>query len=236
MATLFLICTLVGGTILLLQFVLSLIGLGFEHFSGVSDLGGADASVGDLVGDLDMGHGQVGDIPDGDLPDGDVGPSTTHGDHQGLMRLGRLLTFQTVLAFVTFFGVGGLAMLEAQRSMPVATLTAMGTGLGAMLTVGILFGSLHRLHGDGSLRLDALAGAPGRVYLSIPGYGEGVGKATIVTQGREVELAARTPGPLLRSGDAVVVTRRLDERTVEVVAAASYVAKDDAAARMADLV
>lgn len=230
MTTVFLICAVVGGTILVLQLVFSLLGLGLDQFGG-ADLGGGDASLGDLVGGGDgVGHDVGGGLGGGDvdLPDGDLGPSTTHGDHHNGVNLGRLLTFQTILALVTFFGIGGLAALESGQSVAVACVVAAATGLAVMLTAAVMFGSLNRLHDDGALRLDALAGAPGRVYLTIPGFDSGVGKATVIAQGREVELAARTPGPDLRSGDAIVVTRRLDEWTIEVVAASAYVPKPQA--------
>lgn len=222
MQTLFLICTIIGGTILVLQVVLSLLGLGFEHLVHVGDLG---HHLGDLGGaaapDLGPASADGVELPE-HAPDGEL---THHGDHQGLLRVGQWLTFQTVVAFVTFFGVAGLASLESGRGVVQAVPIALASGLGAMIVVALLFGSLRKLHGDGTLEMTRAPGARGRVYLSIPGQDSGVGKVTVVLQGREIELAARTPGPDLRAGEEIVVARVLDDRTVEVVDIASYSVK-----------
>lgn len=219
MQTVYLLCTVIGGTILVLQVVLSLLGLGLDHFH-LGDFGGHVADVASHNGGL--GHPSSFDTQHNAEAGGEM---TSHGDHEGLMKLGRMLTFQTIVAFVAFFGVGGLAALENGSSLLGAIPLSIAAGLSAMFAVAFLFGSLRRLHGDGSLRMEQSPGSRGRVYLTIPGQGDGLGKVTVTVQGREVELAARTPGPELRSGDEVVVSRVLDEGTVEVVAAASYMEK-----------
>jgi hypothetical protein len=52
-----------------------------------------------------------------------------------------------------------------------------------------------------------------------------VGKITLPIQGRTVEILARTPGPGLRAGEPVVVSRIIDEQVVEVVTPQSHVVK-----------
>lgn len=211
MHTVFLACAVAGGTILVLQVALSLLGFGLDH-AHVGDVGGHAGGVGGHAAHVGCDHA------------GDPGDSPAH-DHHGLWSLGRWLTFQTILAFVTFFGIGGLATFEAGRGPGWAVPVALGTGLAAMVLLGSLFHSLGRLQSDGSLRLAGAEGSRGRVYLRVPGGGDGEGKVTLAVQGRLAEVQARTPGPELRTGEEVAVTRVLDARTVEVVAASAFAEK-----------
>jgi len=189
----FLICLTIGGTILVLRLALSLLGLGFDSLDGaVGDFGDADADAG------------PGEVP------GDDGPGH-HAD------LGRIFTFQAVVSFLAFFGVGGLAALEMRQPSAIAALVGAATGLVAVSLLGYLLAALHRLNTDGTVRIARAVGLEGRVYLRIPGEGEGEGKITLPIQGRTIEILARTPGPALRAGDPVVVSRVIDEHIVEVV-------------------
>lgn len=198
--TFFLICAVLGGSILVLQAVLALLGFGL----------GEGTDVGDLA--------DVGDIPDGDLS-----AATPH--HHGQWNIGKILSIQAVLAFLTFFGIGGMSALEGGATRGVATAVAFTTGVIAMFVLGWFLGLLRKLQSDGTVRLSHATGQPGRVYLTIPGNGGGVGKVTVVLQGRSIEVEARTPGPELRGGEEVVISRVLDDRTVEVVCPASHVVK-----------
>lgn len=200
----FLICLTIGGTILVLRLALSLLGLGFDSLDGaVGDLGDADgdAGLGDVI--TDGGHGH-------------------HAD------LGRVFTFQAIVTFLAFFGVGGLSTLEMHQHPAVAVLVGVATGLVAVALLGYLLGSLRQLNTDGTVRISGAVGLEGRVYLRIPAEGEGEGKITLPIQGRTIEILARTPGPGLRAGDPVVVSRIIDEHIVEVVLPQRYVAKPPA--------
>lgn len=193
MHQLFLICFTIGGTILVLRLALSLLGMGFDSLDGaVGDLGDADADVGsgDLATDDGQGH---------------------HTD------LGRIFTFQAIVSFLAFFGVGGLSAIEMQQPSAVAVLVGLGTGLVAVSLLGYLLGALRKLNTDGTVQISRAVGLEGTVYLRIPAEGEGEGKITLPIQGRTIEILARTPGPGLRAGDPVVVSRIIDEHIVEVV-------------------
>ena len=200
----FLICLTIGGTILVLRLALSLLGMGFDSLDGaVGDLGDAhaDAGPGDVMADDGQGH---------------------HAD------LGRIFTFQALVSFLAFFGVGGLSMLEMQQPPAVAVLVGLSTGLVAVSLLGYLLGALHKLNSDGTVQISRAVGLEGRVYLRIPAEGEGEGKVTLPIQGRTIEVLARTPGPGLRAGDPVVVSRIIDEHIVEVVLPQRYAAKPPA--------
>lgn len=201
--TFLLICATVGGTILVLRTALALLGLGLGEVAHLGDLGD---------------HGDVPDV--GHPPDGSVGDH-----HDGQWHIGKILSIQAVLSFVTFFGIGGLSALERGASQGVSAVVAFAVGASAMLMMGWLLSLLRKLQSDGSVRLGDAVGARGRIYLRVPGQGDGVGKVTLVLQGRTVELEARTPGPELRTGEEVVVSRVLDDRTVEVVAPSHQLVK-----------
>ncbi|QDV38681.1 hypothetical protein [Tautonia plasticadhaerens] len=200
MGTFFLICAAIGGTILVLQLGLTLLGLG-------GDLAGADAV----------------DLPD--LPDGDGGDGAVGHEGAGFSDLARKLTFQAVVSFLAFFGIGGLSARGSDWSPGLSLATATAVGLAATALLGYAFGGLRKLQGSGSLRLSNAVGEVGRVYLRVPGGEGGVGKVIVTVQGRSEELRAVTPGPELRAGEAVVVTRVVDDRTLEVVDQAAHVAK-----------
>jgi hypothetical protein len=145
------------------------------------------------------------------------------GDHYTKvgLQLARYITLQTLVAFFTFFGLGGWAALEAGRSNAAAVLFAFTTGVAFMFGVGYAFGSLRKLEQAGNECIRRTVGCRGRVYLRIPGEHSGVGKATITSQGRTIELKARTPGPELKTGSTIQVSKVLDWQTVEVVPVSS---------------
>lgn len=195
----FLICLTFGGTILVLRLALSLLGLGFEGLDG---------------GDVDV------DAPSGDDALGGEG----HGHHAAL---GKVFTFQAVVAFFAFFGVGGLTALELKQHPAAAALVGTACGVVAVFLLGAMLGSLRNLNADGSVRIARAVGVEGKVCLRIPGELGGEGKVVLPIQGRLVEILARTPGPALRAGDPVVVSRVVDEgrHIVEVVLPERYASK-----------
>ena len=187
----FLICATIGGTILILRLGLSLLGLGFDSFDGV----GADLDDSGL--DADVDHGDAGH------------------DHQS--GLGKVLTFQAIVSFLAFFGVGGLAALDARQHPATVVGIALTTGFVAVVVLGWLLRFLRRLNTDGTVQMNQAVGMEGTVYLRIPADDGGEGKIFLPIQGRTIEVTARTPGPELAPGEPVVVSRIIDDRVVEVV-------------------
>ncbi len=201
----FLICATIGGTILVLKLALSLLGFGFEHADGHPGAF-ADSHV-----ELDHAVGHAADH------DGEA--------HHDQSQLGRIFTFQAIVTFLAFFGVGGLATLEARHGGPLAVLIGTATGVVAVFVLGYVVRGLRTLQKDGTVRIESAVGLPGQVYLRIPAHGLGEGKITLPIQGRTIEILARTPGPELRTGEPVVVSKVIDDRTIEVVAPQSLVVK-----------
>jgi hypothetical protein len=199
--TIYLSCAIAGGTLLVCQFVLGLVGFGDHDGAG---------------GDHDF-HG-AGDH------DAQAGHDA-HGDHdaQHSWFVG-VLTFRSVVAALTFFGLAGLAStVNFRREPPESLAIALAAAAGALFGVAYLMRMLHRLKSDGTVRIDRAVGQSGTVYLSIPGEKAGVGKVTLNLQNRTVEYQALTPHQPLPTGSKVVVTAVLGPDTVEVVPAGSPV-------------
>ncbi len=186
---LFLLCALVGGTVFILQFVLAVVGAG--------------------VDDLDLGQDVPHDVPH-DMPG--------HGDHgHGSTWMFGVISFRTVVAALTFFGLAGLASLSAEISQPLSLIISCVAGAGALYGVHFLMQSLYRLRHDGTAQIHRTLGERGTVYVPIPANRGGLGKIQIRTQGRIMEYAAQTGDPQrLKTGTTVVVTSIVSPMTVEV--------------------
>jgi hypothetical protein len=194
MGTLFLICAVVGGTILVIQFVLTVIGFGSEAF------------------DVDIPFESDGDL-DFDV-DTDVGD--TAGEHVSSSWLFGVISFRTIVAALAFFGLGGLAARAAELGLVMSLVVAMGAGLAAMYGVFLLFDSMKKLSAEGTVRIKQAIGKYGTVYTTIPAEESGVGKIQLNLQNRTMEYLAQTPGHAIAPGTKVVVTDIVTSDTVTV--------------------
>jgi hypothetical protein len=127
-----------------------------------------------------------------------------------------LLTFRTLAAGFTFFGLAGLAATSGGMQPAVALLVALAAGGGALYLVAFLMRALHGMKADGTIRLERAVGARGTVYLRIPGHKTGAGKVTLTLQNRTVEMQALTGQEELPTGAQVVVVAVVGPDTVEV--------------------
>jgi hypothetical protein len=195
METMFLICAIVGGTLLVCQFALGLLGVGHHELGG-----------GDVHADVphDVGHDQ------------DAGHE--HEDGHSSWLLG-VLTFRAVVAALAFFGLAGMAAhthgLDDVQSLGVG----LAAGAGAFVLVGFVMRSMSHLRAEGTLHIERAVGQSGTVYLSIPGYKAGAGKVHVKFQNRLVEYQAITALGDLPTGALVVVVSVAGPGTVEVAAA-----------------
>jgi crotonobetainyl-CoA:carnitine CoA-transferase CaiB-like acyl-CoA transferase len=132
------------------------------------------------------------------------------------------LTFRTIVAALTFFGLAGLAASRSRPDEPAISLgAAVAGGVGAMLLVATMMKALHRLKADGTARIDRAVGRCGTVYLTVPARKQGAGKVTLNLQNRTVEYHAVTPEETLPTGARVMVVSVVGPGTVEVVTAAN---------------
>ncbi len=183
MALLFLVCAVVGGTILICQFVLTLVGIGGEH--------GFDFSH-DVAHDFaaDAGH----DAPGGDAH-GAGGDDHAAAPQHGSSWLFAAISFRTLVAAVTFFGLVGSAARSAEQPVGVQLLLATAAGIGAMYGVHWLIRSISRLGEDATLRVKNALGQEGTVYVPIAGGRAQAGKIQLKVQNRLVEYEAVTSMP-----------------------------------------
>ncbi|MEX2560992.1 MAG: hypothetical protein WD403_13810 [Pirellulales bacterium] len=181
------VCAVVGGTVLACQFLMTMLGL-------------ADV---DLPDDLSSA-------------DGADGADVSHGGHHGSSWFVGMLTFRTLMAAVTFFGLAGLAGNSAQLPNELTLVVALAAGAGAMYMVHWMMQLLHKLKADGTARIERAVGQAGTVYLRIPGQKAGVGKVHVNLQNRTMEYEAMTSQEPLPVGARVVVVNVLGPGTVEV--------------------
>jgi membrane protein implicated in regulation of membrane protease activity len=230
-STVFLICAVIGGTVLLFQFVMMLVGLGghglhldvphdvsvdMPHDFGLDvghvDPGSIDAGPGD-IGPVDIGHVDIGhvDIGHGDIPE-DAGEA--HLDSNWLFGV---LSFRTIIAALTFFGLFGLAAEAAGLGLLLQLPVALAGGGTAMYGVYWLFRMLNKLEQDGTQRIHRAIGHVGTVYVPIAGGKTEAGKIQIKVQGRLVEYPAITAAAdKLYTGSQVRVVGLLSDGVLEV--------------------
>lgn len=241
MTLLFTICAVIGTTVLLLQTFMQLFGLASDFTTA-----DVDTSLGGIADPTLAGHGSSPVGHDGSLgPTHTHPPLTADADitisDPGLnsneralpdpadldvlrshfpSKLVEFISVQTVVAFLAFFGLAGLASQQAGISMAGSIVIALGAGAFSMVLLTRVFRLYRTLERDGTVRIQRALEKTGRVYLRIPANRSGTGKITLKLQGRLVELKARSAGPLLPTGSEIVVTKILDDATVEVISAA----------------
>jgi hypothetical protein len=198
METVFLVCAIVGGTLMLCQFVLGLLGVGHH------DVGGHDVPA-DVSHDI--GHDQ------------DTGHDHADHDHGHPSWFAGVLTVRSVIAALTFFGLAGMVATSRGLERPPALGIAFAAGLAALGVVAFLMRSLGRLRADGTVRIERAVGQTGTVYLSVPAGRAGAGKVHLKLQNRIVEYQAVTAREELPTGSHVVVVAVSAPGTVEVAPA-----------------
>lgn len=189
METVYLVCAIVGGTLVACQFVLTLLGIGDGH--GDSFDGGHH---------LDLAHGDHGHA-------GDAG-------HDSSWFFG-VLSFRALSASVAFFGLAGMAA-SRQMDPGLAVLVAALTGVAGLFLVAWMLRQMMRLNVDGTVYIDRAVGSRGSVYLNIPGGKSGAGKVHVSLHGRTLEYKAVTASDPLPTGTPIQVVAIVGPDTVEV--------------------
>ena len=187
MSTVFILCAIVGGTVLVCQFVMTMVGLGGDSF--------------DLVDDV---------------PDGDIGDLESGEHHRSTFMFG-ILSFKTLIAASTFFGLSGMVAQSGGLGWPMQLLIATVCGSVALVVVHWMMRTLFSLGQSGNLQISNTIGKTATVYIPIPGDNAGTGKVQIKVQDRLAEYAATTStGAKLITGAKVVVVDVIDDRTLHV--------------------
>ena len=221
MTAVYVVCAAVGATVLVLQFVLALIGLGGDAL-GVDaphdfghDMGGVDHDFtgADVHGDVGHDGSSAGEHARHASARRRRGPRASRRD-----QLFRVLSLRTVVAALAFFGLAGLAANSADCSSFTTLLIAIAAGLGAMYAVYAMLCGMQSLRAEGTVRIHRALGKEATVYLRIPANQKGAGKIQINLQNRTMEYLATTPGDAIPTGATVVVTEVVGSDTVQVQA------------------
>lgn len=172
-------CMTVPATIILIiQTIMMLTGF------GDSDIGNdfSDVSGLDLPDDISA------DIPD-DMP-------MTDGGNPLDFSSMRLLTLQTVIAFLTVFGWSSIVSLHSGGKAWLSLLIGFTLGILAMFLVAKLVQISSKLAENGTQNIRNALGKSAVVYLPIPPSCEGHGKVTLTLQGTFSEYDALTTGDI----------------------------------------
>jgi hypothetical protein len=148
-----------------------------------------------------------------------------HADFDGDAALGHdigehgALSVRAVVAFITFFGVAGMAASKAGLGPIVTLLIAVAAGGLAFWLAGLAMLELNRLRSSGTLDIQNAVGVEARVYLTVPAERTGTGAVTVPIQGRTAKYRAVTAGPEIRTGRQcrVVAVRGGDTLEVETL-------------------
>jgi hypothetical protein len=217
METLFLICAVGGGTVMVLQFVLMLMGIGGH------DMAGADHDF-----SADVGHDFGGDVHGGDLHPGDVhtgeaDSATDHAahqlDHRSTVGIFKILSIRAIVAALAFFGLGGMAAQSAKCDQTTTLGIALACGAAAITLVYWLMKLIYSMNAEGTARIEQTIGKFGAVYLRVPANESGAGKIQLNLQNRTMEYLATTAGPELPTGTTVEVVGIVSPTTLAVARA-----------------
>ena len=191
-------CIAVPATLMLvIQTILSLIGIGGEH-----DM--------DYDSDNDINH-DVGH---------DVHAESSHDGHEHNHEHGneglKLFTLRGIVAFLAVSGWGALAISRSGHPW----FTAMGLGfimgLIAMLLVAAVLKLFVVMQSNGALDMDNAVGLDGTVYLTVPA--EGQGKVSVILQERLSEFdAVSENGEEIKTGTEVTITGLTEDNRLIVI-------------------
>ncbi len=190
METIYFISAIVGGSILVLQVILILVGASGAH----ADTGGGHFDVHDHV---------------------DVHPDV---DGDASSAFFKVLSLKTLVAFFTFFGLSGMACTHSGVGSGLTLAISLASGSAALYIVAWMMAGMAKLESSGNLDLRNAVGIAGKVYLTIPAAHSGRGKVTVAVQGRTVEAKATTGGGSLTTGTMIKVIGVPAPDTLEVVA------------------
>jgi hypothetical protein len=163
-------------------------------------LGGAGLDLHHDFG-LDVHHGL-----DGAHHDGDAGF--------------KVLSIQSIAAFLMGFGWGGLAGLKGTHwQMLTSIAVGVACGVAMMWLLGVLLKAAYDLQSSGNIRINEAVGAEGDVYVTVPEHGTGRGQVMLVLGDRQCTYNAVSSGPALVSRSRVRVIGVNDDNTVTVAPA-----------------
>jgi len=147
--------------------------------------------------------------------DSDASPEMGAGDIDASRVLFQLSS-KTVIAFVTFFGLAGMACTKGEVSTSATLAVALAAGLAAFVMIGYVMQTMMALQSKGNIKLEDATGKSAKVDLRIPANMTGAGKIAVIVGGRLITQKAVTKGDAIATGAEVVVTGMTAPDTFEV--------------------
>jgi len=152
--------------------------VGYEGGGGLELIFASSAVLGGVLFLLWFSLIMIGGIA-ADVFDGVFG---TDFDAMGADASFKALTFQGIMAFMMFFGLGGLYVLESNSDQTsLAIVVGSLSGFASMYGTGKLFQLFVSLQSDGTIDMDDSIGSTGTIYLRIPE--DGTGQIQVETAG-----------------------------------------------------
>ena len=179
---------ILGGGFLLFQFLLSLLGWGFDT---------------DLESDWEVDEMDLGS--DSEIP-------SSHS----LFSFFQYLSLRFITTFFAFFGVVGLCVSRWNLPWLLGLFLALSIGWLAGIGVGWGMRWLVRFNAVGNTDFTRAAGKTATVYVSIPPHRSQMGKVQLTLQGHTEEMEALTDGNALPTGTLVRIQAVLDGRIAVV--------------------
>jgi membrane protein implicated in regulation of membrane protease activity len=149
---------------------------------------------------------------------GDAGiDSDVDLDHGDPTEAFKILSIQSVAAFMMGFGWGGIAGLRAfSWEWIPSMLLGIGIGVAMVWVLALLLKAVHDLQSSGNVTLENAVGAEGTVYARIPPRGEGRGQVQLVVDGRQRIYSAISDDEEIASQTRVRVIRVNEDRSLTV--------------------
>jgi hypothetical protein len=233
-------CAFLGGAIVLVQLIASVLAFGAGHAFHLHHHGGGGAVIraghslrgGHAVrgAHLPRSAGKAGKSLAKHAPKQGTAVKAGGRMHWASSWLWGMLNFQAMVAGLAVFGIAGLAATAAGFSTAAVLTTGGVSAFVMMLAVSALFSLMLSLDHDATVRIEDAVGAMGTVYLSIPGGASGQGKVIVKFHERLMEFPAVTPQETpLTAGQQIIVVNVLKPSTMEVISAEKYLTDTGAA-------
>lgn len=186
---LFYYCAIPSTLILVIQTILSILGIGNDDL--------------DIDTDMDV---------DTDF-DSDVITADAIESASSL----RFFSIRGIVAFFALFGWVGVVLAGQGVNTALVIIIAFISGLIGMFIIALLFYSITKLQCSGNLKIKNAIGQIGQVYIPIPANMSGKGKIQVTLQDSLSELYAMTEeNEKLATGSMVLVVDAIDANTLLV--------------------
>lgn len=205
----------IGSFVFILRLIMMLVG-------GAGHAGGMDADV-DADFDVDAAGGEVG------LETGDGGDDGVHGDfhtggaHPDPGQGMKILSIQSIAAFLMGFGWGGLGAYQGS-GWPISMSVLVGIVIGVAMTwfLAMMLKATYKLEASGNISIRDAVGLEGSVYVTISASQDGYGQVTVVVRDHQRIYRAVTDSPAheeIPRNAPVRIVRAVNAQTVAVVRA-----------------